>query len=201
MISATAHPGDPGSTRDETGHPAGTTSCRPVTPTGQNHYPNLRSNAGSATSRLAQGRGLARWRCLTSAPAADFPRFSPAGRLPKEPQWLPRALSEHVMAQLERLPQQRRIPATPAAGHHRPQPGTGREQPAAAPPTRPNPRTAPHRRHPPRSRASVPTIKRKPPFDNNPPLLTTIISRHADSPKTSLPTSPPRSGHRKKKRL
>src|SRR5271166_205317 len=70
-------------------------------------------------------------------------------------------------------------------------------QPAAAPPGRPSARTAPRRRHPPRSRASVPTIKGKPPFDNDRPLLTTTISRHADSSKTLSPTSPPRSGHRR----
>jgi hypothetical protein len=98
-------------------------------------------------------------------------------------------------------PQQRRIPAAPTGSHHRPQPGTGPGQPAAAPPARPSPRTGPRRQHPPRSRASVPTIKTKPPSDNNRSLLTTTISRHADSSKTLSPTSPPRSGHRMKKRL
>ena len=52
-----------------------------------------------------------------------------------------------------------------------------------------------------RSQARVPAINGKLPFDNNRPLLTTIISRHADSSKTLSPTSPPRSGHRMKKRL
>ena len=42
---------------------------------------------------------------------------------------------------------------------------------------------------------SIPTTKEKPPFDNNRPLLTTTISRHADSSKTLSPTSQPRSGH------
>ena len=53
----------------------------------------------------------------------------------------------------------------------------------------------------PRSRASLPTIKTKPPSDNNRPLLTTAISRHADSSKTLPPTSPPRSGHRREEAL
>jgi hypothetical protein len=53
----------------------------------------------------------------------------------------------------------------------------------------------------PRSRASVPTIKGKLPSDNNRPVLTTAISRHADSSKTLSPTSPPRSGRRVKKQL
>jgi hypothetical protein len=44
-------------------------------------------------------------------------------------------------------------------------------------------------------------IKGKLPFDNNRPLLATTITRHADSPKTLPATSPPRSGHRMKKRL
>ena len=50
-------------------------------------------------------------------------------------------------------------------------------------------------------RTSLPTIKGKLSFDNNRPLLATTISRHADSSKTLSPTSPPRSGHRVKKRL
>jgi hypothetical protein len=54
-------------------------------------------------------------------------------------------------------PQQRRLPAPPAAGHHRPQPGTGRGQSAAAPSARPSPPTAPRRRHPSRL-LSVTTI-------------------------------------------
>jgi hypothetical protein len=56
-------------------------------------------------------------------------------------------------------------------------------------------------RHPPRSRASVPAINPKLPFDNNRPLPAAAISRHADSSKTLSPTSPPRSGHRVKMRL
>ena len=56
-------------------------------------------------------------------------------------------------------------------------------------------------RHPPRRRASIPPINEKLPFDNNQPLLTATISRHADSSKTLSPTSPPRSGRRVKKRL
>jgi hypothetical protein len=56
-------------------------------------------------------------------------------------------------------------------------------------------RTTPRRRHPPRSRANVPRIKGKLPFHNNRSLLTTTISRHADSSTTLSPTSPPRSEH------
>jgi hypothetical protein len=49
--------------------------------------------------------------------------------------------------------------------------------------------------------ASVPPVNGKLRFDNNRPLLTTTIRRHADSSKTLSPTSPPRSGHHMKKRL
>jgi hypothetical protein len=44
-------------------------------------------------------------------------------------------------------------------------------------------------------------IKGKLLFGNNRPLLTTTITRHADSSKTLPATSQPRSGHRMKKRL
>ena len=53
----------------------------------------------------------------------------------------------------------RRAPGTPVPARHRPQPGTGPGQSAAAPPARPSPRAAPRRRQPPRPRAGFLAIE------------------------------------------